>query len=241
MISSALQESRTWMPIIQFKGKAAIESYHHTVPHHSLEFDGVASVLGKGEKPSLEGSLIVEGDNLQQPVFKEWMGRVVGKEGEDATRHDKWCGMIYPRVQLLRELLSDDGVLFASIDDNEVQSLRLILDEAFRVEKPLATLVWKRRSPTGMRKDPVSVDHEYVLLYAKDSSKVKLSGLVRTEADYPYEDDRGKYASTDLTIGMTAEDRPNQFYTIENPRSKVKYEGTRTGYGALSRKQCVAL
>jgi adenine-specific DNA-methyltransferase len=69
------------------------------------------------------------------------------------------------------------------------------------------------------------VDHEYVLLYAKDRSHVKLSGLFRTAADYPYEDKRGKYASTDLTIGMTAEERPNQFYDITNPKTKKKYEG----------------
>jgi len=52
------------MPVIQFKGKTAIESYHHTVPHHTLEFDPKLSVLPKGEKPSLDGSLIIEGDNL---------------------------------------------------------------------------------------------------------------------------------------------------------------------------------
>jgi len=51
------------MPVLQFKGKSAIECYHHTVPHHTLEFDGKLSVLGKGEKPGLDGNLIIEGDN----------------------------------------------------------------------------------------------------------------------------------------------------------------------------------
>jgi adenine-specific DNA-methyltransferase len=247
------------MPVLQFKGKTAIESYHHTVPHHTLEFDAKLSVLGKGDKPSLDGNLIIEGDNLlalkallpthagrikciyidppyntgnegwvyndnlTQPQFKEWIGKTVGNEAEDATRHDKWCCMIYPRLKLLRELLSDDGVIFVSIDDNELHNLRLMMDEIFRVEMPLATLVWKRRSPSGMRKDPVSVDHEYVLLYAKDRSKVRLAGLIRTEADYPLQDEGGKYASTDLSIGMTCEERPNQCYTIENPRTRKKY------------------
>jgi adenine-specific DNA-methyltransferase len=249
------------MPVLQFKGKTAVECYHHTVPHHTLEFDGKLSALGKGEKPGLDGNLIIEGDNLialkgllpthagrikciyidppyntgnegwvyndnlTQPQFKEWIGQTVGKEGEDATRHDKWCCMMYPRLQLLKELLRDDGAIFVSIDENEFHSLRMMMDEIFRVEMPLATLVWKRRSPSGMRKDPVSVDHEYVMLYAKDRSQIKLSGLFRTDADYPLEDKRGKYASTDLTIGMTAEDRPNQFYDIANPRTKVKYPG----------------
>ena len=249
------------MPTLQFKGKTAIECYHHTVPHHTLEFDEKLSVLGKGEKPGLDGNLIIEGDNLlalkallpthagrikcvyidppyntgdegwvyndnlTQPQFKEWIGQTVGKEGEDATRHDKWCCMMYPRLQPLRELLREDGVIFASIDENEEHHLRMMMNEIFRVEKPLATIVWKRRSPSGMRKDPVSVDHEYVLLYAKDLANVKLSGLVRTESDYPFKDERGRYASTDLTIGMTSEDRPNQYYTIRNPRTKKEYPG----------------
>ena len=249
------------MPVLQFKGKTAIECYHHTVPHHTLEFDSKLSVLGKGEKPGLDGNLIIEGDNLlalkallpthagrikcvyidppyntgnegwvyndnlTQPQFKEWIGQTVGKEAEDATRHDKWCCMMYPRLQLLKELLRDDGAIFVSIDENEFHTLRIMMDEIFRVEMPLATLVWKRRSPSGMRKDPVSVDHEYVMLYAKDRGQVKLSGLFRTAADYPLEDKTGRYASTDLTIGMTAEDRPNQFYDITNPKTRAKYPG----------------
>jgi len=52
------------MPVLQFKGKTAVENYHHTVPHHRLEFDAKLSLLGKGEKPSFDGNLIIEGDNL---------------------------------------------------------------------------------------------------------------------------------------------------------------------------------
>jgi adenine-specific DNA-methyltransferase len=74
-----------------------------------------------------------------------------------------------------------------------------------------------------MRDDPVSVDHEYVLMYAKNPASVRLEGLVADESKYPLEDERGKYASTDLTIGMTSEDRPNQFYPISNPRTRVEY------------------
>ena len=139
------------MPTLNFKGKAVIETYHHTVPHHRLEFDPKLSLLPKGTKPSLDGNLIIEGDNLlalkallpthagkikcvyidppyntgnegwvyndnlTQPQFKEWIGKTVGKEGEDATRHDKWCCMMYPRLQLLKELLRDDGVIVISI------------------------------------------------------------------------------------------------------------------------------
>jgi adenine-specific DNA-methyltransferase len=247
------------VPTLHFKGKTVIETYHHTVPHHRLEFDPKLSVLPKGQKPGLDGNLIIEGDNLlalkallpthagkvkcvyidppyntgetswtyndrlSHPIFKEWIGREVGKEGEDTTRHDKWCCMMWPRLQLLRELLQPEGVLMISIDETEYGNLRQICDEVFRTTKPLATFVWKRRSPTGMRSDPVSVDHEYVLVYARDPSQVELSGLIATEADYPLMDEHGRYASSDLTVGATEEDRPHQAYTLVNPRSKKRY------------------
>ena len=99
-----------------------------------------------------------------------------------------------------------------------------MLDEIFLVEKPLATFVWKRRSPSGMRSTAVSVDHEYVLMYAKSQKDVTLSGLITEESDYPLVDvDGRRYASTDLTIGMTADERENQFYSIKNPRSGIEY------------------
>lgn len=63
--------------------------------------------------------------------YLKWLGEVVGKEGEDFTRHDKWLCMMYPRLQLLKDLLSDDGAIFISIDDNEQANLKLICDEIF--------------------------------------------------------------------------------------------------------------
>src|SRR5260370_3112450 len=71
-------------------------------------------------------------DNLTQPQFKEWIGQTVGKEGEDACRHDKWCCMMYPRLMLLKDLLRDDGAIFRTIDDNEVQNLPYLIAAIFR-------------------------------------------------------------------------------------------------------------
>src|SRR5215510_7626986 len=191
------------MPVIHFKGKTAIESYHHTVPHHTLEFDPKWSLLPKGDKPSLNGNLIIEGDNLlalkallpthagrikciyidppyntgnegwvyndnlTQPQFKEWLGQTVGKEGEDLTRHDKWCCMMYPRLQLLKELLRDDGAIFISIDDHEVHHLRMLMDEIFGAENLLATIVWKPRySPPNDHKG-IAAMHDFIIAYRK--------------------------------------------------------------------------
>ncbi|MDZ7925107.1 MAG: site-specific DNA-methyltransferase [Marinagarivorans sp.] len=70
-------------------------------------------------------------DNVNDPKIKKWLGKVVGEEGEDLSRHDKWLCMMYPRLKLLHRLLADDGAIFISIDENEQASLRLIMDEIF--------------------------------------------------------------------------------------------------------------
>ncbi len=73
----------------------------------------------------------VYNDNVNDPKIKKWLGEVVGREGEDLSRHDKWLCMMYPRLKLLHRLLAEDGVIFISIDDNEIKYLRLIMDEIF--------------------------------------------------------------------------------------------------------------
>lgn len=76
----------------------------------------------------------VYNDAVNDPVIKRWLGEVVGKEGEDLSRHDKWLCMMYPRLRLLQRLLSDDGAIFISIDDNEFANLKLICDEILELE-----------------------------------------------------------------------------------------------------------
>jgi len=226
------------MPVIQFKGKTAIESYHHTIPHHTLEFDPKLSVLPKGEKPSLEGNLIIEGDNLlalkallpthagrikciyidppyntgnegwiyndnlTQPQFKEWIGKTVGKEGEDFTRHDKWCCMMYPRLQLLKDLLSENGAIFISIGDDEVADLRMVMDEIFGENNFLASIIWRNSTGPKQSKD-FSTSHDYILSFAKNKPQWTRNLLPRTaeqEADYtnPDNDSRGPWRSGGL-------------------------------------------
>lgn len=223
------------MPVLQFKGKTAIESYHHQISHHALEFDQDTSVTAG---PSLDDNLIIEGDNLlalkallpthagrircvyidppyntgnegwiyndnlTQPQFKEWIGHTVGKEGEDATRHDKWCCMMYPRLQLLKELLSDEGAIFISIDDNEGHHLRMMMDEIFGDNNYVATVVW--RNSTGPKQSKyLSTSHDYILCYAKNKAQWSRNLLPRTaeqEADYtnPDDDPRGPWRSGGL-------------------------------------------
>ena len=162
-------------------------------------------------------------DAVNSPEIRSWLGKVVGKEAEDLSRHDKWLSMMYPRLSLLRQLLRRDGVIFVSIDENEVAHLRLLMGEIFGPRNALGSLVWKRRSSSAMRGTPLSIDHEYVLAYGYDADHATLYGLAKRIDDYPYEDERGRYASTDLTVGMGRDARPGQFYQITNPRTGKTY------------------
>jgi adenine-specific DNA-methyltransferase len=115
-------------------------------------------------------------DNVNSPEMREWLGRVVGKESDDLTRHDKWLCMMYPRLVLLREMLREDGAIFVSIDDNEVHNLKYLLDEVFDNQNFLATLIWEK----GKKGDSkfFSETHEYILAYARSKKTLLAGGTV---------------------------------------------------------------
>ncbi len=110
----------------------------------------------------------VYNDNVSDPRFKKWLGNVVGKEAEDLTRHDKWLCMMYPRLKLLHKLLSDDGAIFISIDENEQASLKIMLDEIFGVGNFIEQLIWNKRVPKNDKY--IGNIHEYILLYVKNKN-----------------------------------------------------------------------
>lgn len=113
----------------------------------------------------------VYNDNVNHPKIKKWLGEVVGKDGEDLTRHDKWLCMMYPRLKLLHKLLADDGAIFISIDDNEQANLKLICDEIFGVRNFLGLITRKQSSgsknDTGSNKVITTAD--YILPYKKNT------------------------------------------------------------------------
>ena len=86
----------------------------------------------------------VYNDNVNSSEIRRWLGKVVGGEAEDLSRHDKWLCMMYPRLCLLREMLREDGAIFISIDDNEKHNLRSIMDEIFGGNNFIATVIWQK-------------------------------------------------------------------------------------------------
>lgn len=159
-------------------------------------------------------------DNVSSPMIQQWLEEQGSIDKEDLTRHDKWLCMMTPRLKLLRELLSEDGVFFVSIDDNEQHRLRMLLDEIFGEENFLATFVWKRRSSSALADKLVSQDHEYVLAYQKMLFS-NFEGNVKDYANYknPDDDPMGEWTLGDLTVGMTKDQRPNQYYDLVDSKS----------------------
>jgi adenine specific DNA methylase Mod len=109
-------------------------------------------------------------DNVNSPLIREWLGNAVGKEAEDLSRHDKWLCMMYPRLVLLKQFLREDGVIFVSIDDNEVALLRLLMDEILGAGNFIAHFVWEKRKNRENRKT-VSVRHDRIIAYARDANQ----------------------------------------------------------------------
>lgn len=164
----------------------------------------------------------VYNDNVNSPEIRKWLGSVVGKEGETLDRHDRWLCMMYPRLLLLKQFLRDDGAIFVSIDDNEVASLKFLMDEIFGRTNFVANILWqKRTSPDARLK--ISDAHEHIICYAKKNeflSFKKIPQSIKQLANFknPDNDPRGSWASTDFSAQGF---RPNQMYEIRTPSGRV--------------------
>ena len=141
-------------------------------------------------------------DNVNSPLLREWLKANSPVDGEDLERHDKWLCMMWPRLHLLKELLSDDGVIFVSIDDNEQHHLRMLMDEIFGEGNFISTIVWHKMDSPKNTAVHISGDHENIHVYAKNSATWRPNRLPRSEkmlARYknPDADSRGPWLLSD--------------------------------------------
>ena len=175
-------------------------------------------------------------DNVNDPHIREWLNKVVGKEGEDLSRHDKWLCMMYPRLKLLQRLLSDDGAIFISIDDNELFSLKYICDEIFGKNNYVSMITRPTGTHTGVTNKAVVGESDYILVYAKKIDLLGIDGLPLQEKDtkiYDMEDEKGRFLIRPLrrTGGENRrEDRPNMYFPIKAPDGTEVYPIGPTGY-----------
>lgn len=135
--------------------------------------------------------------------------------------HSKWLNMMYPRLFLARNLLKEDGVIFISIDDNELDNLLKLCNEIFGEESHIATFIWKSRQNVDNRtQNGASVDHEYIVCFGK-----RLRGRERNISQYsnPDNDPRGPWASANMVGLATADRRPNLHYDLIDPATGINY------------------
>ncbi len=177
-------------------------------------------------------------DNVNSPVIREWLGKVVGKEGETLDRHDRWLCMMYPRLALLRQFLSQDGSIWVFLDDNEIQALRYVMDEIFGAHNFVATVIWQKKYAVSNDHKTIAPMHDYVAVYQR-SDKFRRNLLPRTEDNdkqYKFNDEKGVFRVSDYTCNKTADERPNLFYAVKNPNTGVEIWPKRTRVWGYSRE-----
>ncbi len=237
------------MPRLDWIGKDKVENYHDKVVFHTLEKQYNFNIEKESENkiihadnlialksllPQYEGKIKciyidppyntgnegwVYNDNVNDPRIKKWLGEVVGKQGEDLSRDDKWLCMMYPRLKLLQKLLSNDGVIFISIDDNEQANLKLLCDEIFGVNNFIMTITW-RRSDNQPNIGKIAKVAEYIFIYAKDIRQCLLGKLPLTEKarkEYRYSDAKGLFRRS-ILLHKT---RGRKFYPKETKLGNI--------------------
>src|SRR3989344_165470 len=244
------------MPSLEFKGKSSVWNHHLSVPYHTLDKDNKKSLKGKDDSENLiiEGDNLLalksllpkyqgkikciyidppyntgnEGwiynDKVNSPLIKEWLGETVGVD--DLTRHDKWLCMMTPRLKLLYELLDEKGIIFISIDDNEVHHLKELMEEIFG-ENNIDICVWKKIDPKYDKNVNAKIItrtkrvHEFIIIGYKNKKNTifeKIKKLPNWLNKYtnPDNDKRGPYKQGILSFeeGHEKEKKDLYFETI---------------------------
>jgi adenine-specific DNA-methyltransferase len=221
------------MPILDWNEKKAIVNHDKKLPFRLFEKDKSKSV-GNSDNIIIEGDNLEAlkallphyqnkikciyidppyntgnttweyNDNVDSPTIRQWLKENI-VDVEDLNRHDKWLCMMYPRLKLLRELLSEDGAIFISIDDAEQSRLKQILDEIFHKENFVANIIWQKKRTSANDARFISDNHDFILLYGKNIDKLKINFSQRTKEqeelyENPDNDPRGVWASGPIQV-----------------------------------------
>ncbi len=173
-------------------------------------------------------------DNVNSPAIKRWLGETVGKEGETLDRHDRWLCMMYPRLALLREFLSEDGSIFVFLDDNEVHALRYVMNEVFGAQNFRACISWQRKYSVSNNFKGIATLLDHITVYSKAES-FQNNLLPRTDestARYsnPDNDRRGPWKPVDYWNQAAPELRPNLCYEVTNPNTGKLVKNTKKAW-----------
>ncbi len=162
-------------------------------------------------------------DAVRSPLMREWLRKSANPvDKEDLERHDKWLCMMWPRLQLLRELLAEDGAIFVSIDDNEVHRLRSLMEEVFGDDHFVANIVWRRTVSKAVSGEGVLVSHDHILSFGKSArTAINREGTENGEGyRNPDEDPRGPYKLQKLERTLEGA-RPTMTFDIQTPKGPI--------------------
>ncbi|MCD8297496.1 MAG: site-specific DNA-methyltransferase [Prevotella sp.] len=208
------------------------------------------------DSPDAPNHILIEGDNLEaltalsythgekidviyiDPPYntgnKDFVYNDHYVDKEDSYRHSKWLSFMNKRLKIAKQLLSDKGVIFISIDDNEQAQLKLLCDEIFGNLDFVATIPWRKRTAKSDVPHYLSQDYEWVLCYAKTNYEAGIKK--ETRKYFETQDFPGKqWRIHDLTKQTTAEERPNSFFTIINPKTGEEYPASRNRTWAVTK------
>ena len=168
----------------------------------------------------------VYNDRVNSPQMQDWLEQNRPVDNEDMERHDKWLCMMWPRLHLLKELMSEDGAIFISIDDNEQHHLRMLMDEIFGEENFLANIIWQHRYGRSNNAKLFSNQREHVIVYRKSDTvshiRVKRNEELNETYSNPDDDPRGSWVSSSYVNPATKEQRPNLVYSVVNPHTEAE-------------------
>jgi adenine-specific DNA-methyltransferase len=239
------------MPILHWLNDDEARKTSSRVPYRLLEADANLSysgsplpLLGEGRGGEVTSeNMLIQGDNLEalKALLPYYAGQVkciyidppyntqsAFEHYDDNLEHSIWLSTMYPRMEMLRDLLANDGSIWVSIDDNEGHYLKVMMDEVFGRNNFITSITWvKRVSPANDAKR-FSTDHDTILVFAKNKDEWFPNRLPRTEAHNsfyknPDNDPRGNWNSVTYTGNKNRKERPNLYYGITSPHGELVY------------------
>jgi adenine-specific DNA-methyltransferase len=181
------------------------------------------------DPPYNTGNDFVYKDDFRDPIaaYRAETNQAVRANPETAGRyHSNWLSMMYPRLKLAKTLLRDDGVIFISIDDNEIHNLRKICDEVFGEDNFVAQIT-REAIKGGSQSKHIRITHDYVLVYARSIEKLKFSGVEVEGITLNLTDEKGAYAKgrelNKWGAGSRREDSPSMYFPVKGPNGEDVY------------------
>lgn len=222
------------MPLLDWVNRNQAEETATQVPYHLLKFE-----KSYGDVEQAKKNLIIQGDNLQalKALLPLYGGQVkcifidppyntqsAFEHYDDKLEHAQWLSMMYPRLQLLKDLLAEDGSIWITLDDNESHYLKVLCDEVFSRKNFVRNIVWQKKYTVANDSKGIPDSHDHILVYRK-SDKFLRNLLPRTEKQnqlYKYDDNdgRGRWRTDNLTVKTLSQ---AYLYPVTNPNTGKEY------------------